>query len=107
MKYDYLIVGAGLFGAVFAHEATKRGKRCLVVEKRGHIAGNVYTEEVEGIQVHKYFPYEQRRSLAVRPPICQLQSLHQLTRCQLQGQALQPSLQYEHLLSNVGSENTH
>lgn len=54
MKYDYLIVGAGLFGAVFAHEATKRGKRCLVVEKRGHIAGNVYTEEVEGIQVHKY-----------------------------------------------------
>ena len=54
MKYDYLIVGAGLFGAVFAHEATKRGKRCLVVEKRGHIAGNVYTEEVEGIQVSKY-----------------------------------------------------
>lgn len=54
MKYDYLIVGAGLFGAVFAHEATKRGKRCLVVEKRGHIAGNVYTEEVEGIQVHKH-----------------------------------------------------
>ena len=53
-QYDYLIVGAGLFGAVFAHEATKRGKRCLVVEKRGHIAGNVYTEEVEGIQVHKY-----------------------------------------------------
>ncbi len=49
-----MIVGAGLFGAVFAHEATKRGKRCLVVEKRGHIAGNVYTEEVEGIQVHKY-----------------------------------------------------
>ena len=52
--YDYLIVGAGLFGAVFAHEAHKRGKRCLVVEKRNHIAGNVYTEEVEGIQVHKY-----------------------------------------------------
>lgn len=52
--YDYLIVGAGLFGAVFAHEATKRGKRCLVVEKRSHIGGNVFTEEVEGIQVHKY-----------------------------------------------------
>ena len=52
--YDYLIVGAGLFGAVFAHEATKRGKRCLVVEKRRHIGGNVFTEEVEGIQVHKY-----------------------------------------------------
>lgn len=52
--YDYLIVGAGLFGAVFAHEATKRGKRCLVVEKRSHIGGNVFTEEIEGIQVHKY-----------------------------------------------------
>ena len=52
--YDYLIVGAGLFGAVFAHEATKRGKKCLVVEKRGHIGGNVYTETEENITVHKY-----------------------------------------------------
>ena len=51
-KYDYLIVGAGLFGAVFAHEATRRGKTCLVIDKRGHIGGNIYTEEVEGIQVH-------------------------------------------------------
>lgn len=54
MKYDYVIVGAGLYGAVFAHELTARGKRCLVIEKRNHIAGNIYTEEVEGIQVHKY-----------------------------------------------------
>lgn len=54
MKYDYLIVGAGLFGAVFAHEAQKKGKKVLVVEKRLHIAGNVYIEEVEGINVHKY-----------------------------------------------------
>ena len=53
-KYDYLIVGAGLFGAVFAHEATKKGKTCLVIDKRAHIGGNIYTEEVEGIQVHKY-----------------------------------------------------
>ncbi|MGZ7443030.1 UDP-galactopyranose mutase [Paenibacillus sp. TH7-28] len=52
--YDYLIVGAGLFGAVFAYEAKKRGKSCLVIDKRNHIGGNVYTEEVEGIQVHKY-----------------------------------------------------
>jgi UDP-galactopyranose mutase len=52
--YDYLIVGAGLFGAVFANEAKKKGKSCLVIEKRNHIAGNIYTEEVEGIQVHKY-----------------------------------------------------
>ncbi|MCI8528859.1 MAG: UDP-galactopyranose mutase [Lachnospiraceae bacterium] len=54
MKYDYLIVGAGLFGAVFAHEAKKKGKKCLVVEKRNHIAGNVYCEDIHGIWVHKY-----------------------------------------------------
>lgn len=54
MKYDYLIVGAGLFGAVFAHEAKKRGKTCLVIEKRNHIGGNVYCEEIRGIQVHRY-----------------------------------------------------
>ena len=54
MKYDYLIVGAGLFGAVFACEATARGKKCLVIDKRGHIGGNVYTEEIEGINVHCY-----------------------------------------------------
>lgn len=54
MKYDFLIVGAGLFGAVIAHEAIKRGKKCLVIDRRNHIGGNIYTEEVEGIQVHKY-----------------------------------------------------
>lgn len=54
MKYNYLIVGAGLYGAVFAREARKKGKTCLVVEKRNHIAGNIYTEEIQGIQVHKY-----------------------------------------------------
>lgn len=54
MQYDYLIVGAGLFGSVFAHEAKKRGKRCLVIDRRSHIGGNIYTEEIEGIQVHKY-----------------------------------------------------
>lgn len=52
--YDYLIVGAGLYGAVFAHEARKAGKKCLVIDKRGHIAGNIYCEEIEGINVHKY-----------------------------------------------------
>lgn len=54
MKYDFLIVGAGLFGAVIAHEAIKKGKKCLVIDRRDHIGGNIYTEEVEGIQVHKY-----------------------------------------------------
>ena len=53
-KYDYLVVGAGLFGAVFAHEAAALGKRVLVIDKRQNIAGNVYTEEIEGINVHKY-----------------------------------------------------
>ena len=53
-KYDYLIVGSGLFGAIFAHEMTKQGKKCLVIERRSHIAGNIYTENVEGINVHKY-----------------------------------------------------
>lgn len=52
--YDYLVVGSGLFGAIFAHEAKKKGKRVLVVEKRTHVAGNIYTEKVEGINVHKY-----------------------------------------------------
>ena len=54
MKYDYLIVGSGLYGAIFAYEANKRGKKCLVIDKRNHIAGNIYTENVEGINVHKY-----------------------------------------------------
>ena len=54
MKYDYLVVGAGLFGAIFAYEAKRQGKTCLVIDKRNHIAGNIYTEKVEGIQVHKY-----------------------------------------------------
>ena len=53
-QYDYLIVGAGLYGAVFAHEAKKAGKRCLVIDKRDHVAGNIYTESVEGIHVHRY-----------------------------------------------------
>ncbi len=51
---DYLIVGAGLYGAVFAHEAKKAGKTCIVIDKRDHIAGNIYTKEIEGIQVHEY-----------------------------------------------------
>ena len=53
-KYDYLIVGAGLYGAVMAYELTKKGKKCLVIDRRDHIAGNIYCEDVEGIHVHKY-----------------------------------------------------
>ena len=54
MKYDYLIVGAGLFGSTIAHRLKQKGKKVLVIEKRNHIGGNVYTEEIEGINVHKY-----------------------------------------------------
>ena len=55
--YDYLIVGAGLFGAVFAREAVNKGKKVLVIDKRNHIAGNIYSEQIEGIEVHKYGPH--------------------------------------------------
>ncbi len=54
MRYDYLVVGAGFFGSVFAHQATQAGKRVLVIDKRPHIGGNAYTETVEGIHVHRY-----------------------------------------------------
>ena len=54
MKYDFLIVGAGLYGASFARLATDMGKKCLVIDRRDQIAGNVYTEDVHGINVHKY-----------------------------------------------------
>ena len=53
-KYDYLIVGSGLFGATFAHLAHKQGKKCLVIDKRSHLGGNIYCENIEGINVHKY-----------------------------------------------------
>lgn len=53
-KYDYLIVGAGLFGSIFAYEANKRGKKCLVIDKRDHIGGNIYCKNIEGINVHQY-----------------------------------------------------
>ena len=54
MKYDYLIVGAGFFGAICAHELTKKGKKVLVIEKRSHIGGNAYTRDDDGIQIHQY-----------------------------------------------------
>ncbi|MBQ3241468.1 MAG: UDP-galactopyranose mutase [Oscillospiraceae bacterium] len=54
MKYDYLIIGAGLYGAVFARQMMDAGKSCLVIDRRDHIGGNVYTDEIEGIQVHRY-----------------------------------------------------
>lgn len=55
--YDYLIVGSGLFGAIFAHEASSMGKKVLVIDKRSHIGGNIYTQNVNGINVHIYGPH--------------------------------------------------
>lgn len=55
--YDYLIVGAGLFGSVFAREVTDAGKKCIVIDRRNHVAGNIYSEKIEGINVHKYGPH--------------------------------------------------
>lgn len=57
MEYDYLIVGAGLYGAVFAEQKKEQGCRCLVIDRRDHIAGNIYSEDIEGIEVHKYGPH--------------------------------------------------
>ena len=74
-QYDYLIVGAGLTGAVFAHEAKKLGKKCLVIDRRNHIAGNIYTEEVEGINVHRYahLPHLFARRMGLHEPILRVQ----------------------------------
>ena len=55
--YDYLIVGSGLFGSTFAHEMNKIGKKCLIIEKSNHIAGNCYTENKDGINIHSYGPH--------------------------------------------------
>ena len=57
MKYDFLIVGAGLFGSTFARLATDKGYKCFIIDKRSHIAGNCYTENVDNINVHKYGPH--------------------------------------------------
>ena len=87
MKYDFLIVGSGLFGSVFAYEMTKKGKKCLIIEKRDHIGGNVYTEEVENINVHKYGAH-----------------IFHTDKKEI-WEYINQFADYEHILSNVGSEN--
>lgn len=80
--YDYLIVGAGLFGSVFAHEATKKGKKCLVIDKRNHTAGNIYTKETEGIQVHQYGAHIFHTSdKAVWDYVCSLAEFNNYVNC--------------------------
>ncbi len=86
MKYDYLVVGSGLYGAIFAHEAKVHGKSVLVVDKRPNIAGNIYTENIEGINVHKYgahiFHTNNKRSGTISPGLPSSTALQTL-RCQL------------------------
>ncbi len=80
MKYDYLVVGSGLYGAVFAREAADRGKKVLVIDKRPNVAGNIYTETVEGIYVHKYGAHV---SPILRWPIITESCTHCLLTCTL------------------------
>lgn len=100
-QYDYLIVGAGLYGAVFAQEAKKAGKKCLVIDKRSHIAGNIYTEPVEGINVHRYgahiFHTNNKAVWQYVNQFCRVQPLHEQPGGKLPRRDLQPALQYEHL----------
>ena len=83
--YDYLVVGAGLYGAIFAHEAKKAGKKVLVIDKRSTVAGNIYTEEIEGIHVHKYGAHifhtnNKKVWKYIRPLQVQIRSVHRSHR---------------------------
>ena len=93
--YDYLIVGAGLFGAVFVHEAKQAGKSVLVIDKRPHIGGNVYTEDMEGISCTQvrgsYFPYESEACVGLCESVCGVQPFHQFAGGQLSWGTLFPS----------------
>ena len=87
MMYDYLVVGSGLYGAIFAHEAKKTGKTVLVVDKRPNIAGNVYTEKTEGINVHKYgahiFHTNNKKVWNYNHSVCRVQQIYKQSGCQL------------------------
>ena len=91
-KYDYLVVGAGLYGAVFAHEAAAAGKRCLVIDKRDHIAGNIYTEKIHDIDVHRYgahiFHTSNKEIWKYINQFTEFNQLHQFSGGSIQGRAV-------------------
>ena len=91
--YDYLIVGAGLYGAVFAHETKKKGKSVLVIDKRPNIAGNVYTEKIEGINVHKYGAhiFHTNKSMELYYTVCRVQSFYKQPGSELSWRIVQSS----------------
>ena len=86
--FDYLIVGSGLYGATFAYRAAKAGKKSLVIDKRPHLGGNVYCENIEGINVHKYGAHIFHTSNKRVWDHCRVQSIYKQPRRQLQRQAL-------------------
>lgn len=108
--YDYLIVGAGLFGSVFAHEAQKAGKRCLVIDKRPHTGGNIHCKDVDGIHVHLYgahiFHTDKRE---VWEYVNHLTEFNRYTNSPprlLRRAAVQLAFQHEYLSSALGSTRT-
>ena len=105
-QYDYLLVGSGLFAGVFAYYA-KAGKTCLVLEKREHAGGNIYCENIEGINVHRYGPisstHQQQGSLELCEQSRGIQPLHKQPGCKLQGRDVQHAVQHEHLQPHVGN----
>ena len=97
---DYLVVGAGLFGAVFTHEAKQRGKKVLVIDKRDHIGGNVYSYEKwdYGSPLRSaYFPYKQYEGLELFTAVCGIQPFYEFSNSQLQGKNLFASFQHVYL----------
>ena len=105
-RYDYLIVGAGLYGAVFARELTQRGKSCLVIDRRNHVAGNIYTEKMAGINVHKYgahiFHTSDREVWEYVNQFAEFNNYVNSPLAVYQGRAVQSALQHEHLLERCG-----
>ena len=104
-KYDYLIVGSGLFGATFAHFAYKQGKKCLVIDKRPHLGGNIYCENIEGINVHKYGAHIfHTNSKKVWEFVNSIVEFNRYTNSPV-AKAVQSAVQHEHVLPNVGSDH--
>lgn len=108
--YDYLVVGSGLFGSVFARQAADAGKKVLVIDKRPNIAGNVYTEKVEGINFHKYgahiFHTNNTEVWNYVNPFCNVQPVYEFTGCKLQRGIVFHAFQYVHLQQDVGRCHT-
>lgn len=108
MKYDYLVVGAGLFGAAFAQMAKEKGKRVLVIDKRNHIAGNIYTEDVGGIAVHRYgahiFHTDDEEVWQYANPLRHVQPLHKRAAGKIPRSLVPHALQHEHVLCHVGRD---